>query len=156
LEKSQVRVRYTCVRDISRSDCWPFCVHVSSQLEWMNACTLLIKTNCLVYIFYVSCVSVFITGGSLIPTIWGLSLGFCIPSKKGDPSPSPERCILLPGCGCPKVWLVTIFQICKWTWTPEFLDSAGKRALKTGTTMTVQVLCTNQDKKHQEGDQVMS
>jgi hypothetical protein len=46
-------------------------------------------------------VSVFGTGGSLIPTIWGLSLGFYIPSRKGA-----------AGCSGPEVLArVTTFQI---------------------------------------------
>jgi hypothetical protein len=68
LDKSQVRGKYNCVRDIRRSHCQPFCAHVSTQLEWIHACTLLIKRNCLVKIFSVSCVSVFSTRESLIPT----------------------------------------------------------------------------------------
>jgi hypothetical protein len=63
-------------------------------------------------IFFVTCVSVFGTRGSLISTIWGLGAGFYIPSRKD--SPSPGRRILLPGCGSPEVWLmVTIFWICE-------------------------------------------
>jgi hypothetical protein len=46
LDKSQVRRRYSCVRDIRRSHCRPFCAHMSTQLEWIHACTLLTKRNC--------------------------------------------------------------------------------------------------------------
>jgi hypothetical protein len=55
LDKSQVRGRYNCVRDIRRSHCWPFCAHMSAQLEWIHTCTLLIKRNCPVKIFYLVC-----------------------------------------------------------------------------------------------------
>jgi hypothetical protein len=41
---------------------------VSAQLEWVHACSLLIKRNCLLKIFSVSHISVFGTGGYLIPT----------------------------------------------------------------------------------------
>jgi hypothetical protein len=51
LDKSQVRGKYNCIRDIRRSHCWPFCAWVSAQLEWVYACPLLIKRNCLVKIF---------------------------------------------------------------------------------------------------------
>jgi hypothetical protein len=137
LDKSQVRGWYNCVRDIRRNYCQPFCVHMSAQLEWIRACTLFIKRNCLVKFFSVSRVSVFSTSGSLIPTIWEPGPGFYILSKKGGPGPSLRRSILLPGCGGPKVRPVaTTFWICKWTWTPQFLDNEGKRALKTETMAT--------------------
>jgi hypothetical protein len=74
-DKSQVRGRYNCIRDIRRSHCQPFRAHMSAQLEWIHACTLLIKRNCLVKIFCL-CGSVFGTRGSLIPTIWGLIQDF--------------------------------------------------------------------------------
>jgi hypothetical protein len=43
LDKSQVRGRYNCIRDIRKSHCQPFCAHRSAQQEWAHACTLLIK-----------------------------------------------------------------------------------------------------------------
>jgi hypothetical protein len=55
LGKSQVGGRYNCIRDVRRSHCRPSCAHVSAQLEWVHACTLLIKRNCLVNIFCLSC-----------------------------------------------------------------------------------------------------
>jgi hypothetical protein len=67
-DKSQVRDRYHCVRDIRRSHCQPSCACVFAQRGSAHAFTLLIKRNCLVKIFY-QCVSVFGTGGSLIPTL---------------------------------------------------------------------------------------
>jgi hypothetical protein len=56
LDKSWLRGRYNCVRDIRRSHGWPFCALVSAQLEYVHACTLLIKRNCLVKTFCLSCV----------------------------------------------------------------------------------------------------
>jgi hypothetical protein len=41
--------------------------------------------------FSVSHMSVFGTGGSLIPTVWGLNPGFYIPSRKEGPGPSLGR-----------------------------------------------------------------
>jgi hypothetical protein len=55
----------------------------------------------------------------------------------GGPSPYPGRHVLLPGCSGPEVLLTTTFQICEWTRTPEILDSMNKRALKTGTVVTM-------------------
>jgi hypothetical protein len=137
LNKSQVRGRCNYIRDIRRSHCPPFCAHVFAQLEWIRACTLLIKRNCLVKIFSVSPVSVFCTRRSLIPTIWEPGPGYYIPSRKRDSGPSLGRCVLLPSCSGPKVWpMMTTFWIYEWTWTPEFLDNACKRALKTGTAAT--------------------
>jgi hypothetical protein len=69
LDKSQVRSRCNCVRDIRRSHYQSFCAHMSHSVEWICACTLLIKRNCLVKIFSVSHVPVFNTGRSLILTL---------------------------------------------------------------------------------------
>jgi hypothetical protein len=69
MDKSHIRGRYNFVRVIKRSHCQPFCAHVSAQLKWIHTCTLLIKRNCLVKIFSVSCVSIFGTKGSLIPIV---------------------------------------------------------------------------------------
>jgi hypothetical protein len=155
LDKSQVRGRYSCVRDIRRSHCQPFCAHMSAQLEWVYACTILIKRNCPVKIFCLSCVcfqhwSVFNSNNL------EAYLGFYIPSRKGGPSLSLGRCVLLPGCEGPEVRLrVTTFWIFEWTRTPEFLDNVGKSALKTGTVTTTKVLCRNQDKKRHRSDQVI-
>jgi hypothetical protein len=135
LDKSQVRGRYDSVRDIKRSHCQPSC-----------ACMLLIGSEHMLAPswsreialsrFSVSCVSVFGTGESLIPTIWGLVWDFTFRMGRGSCS--------FPGETCPAAWLqrpevglrTTTFGICKWTQTAEFLDKAGKRALKTGTVVT--------------------
>jgi hypothetical protein len=68
LDKSQVRGKYDCVRDIRRSHCQPLCACVFAQLEWAHARTLLIKRK-LPCQDFVSYVSVFGTGVSLIPTL---------------------------------------------------------------------------------------
>jgi hypothetical protein len=52
------RGRYNCIRPLMRCHCQPFCAHVSTQLEWICACTLLNKRNCLVKISFVFPVSV--------------------------------------------------------------------------------------------------
>jgi hypothetical protein len=54
LDKSWVRGRYNSIRDIRWGHTGPFCVHVSAQLEWTHACTLLIKRNYLIKIFCLS------------------------------------------------------------------------------------------------------
>jgi hypothetical protein len=58
LNKSQVRGRYNCVRDIRRSYCQPFCARVCSA--GVSSLHLLIKRNCLVKIF-LSLVCLFLT-----------------------------------------------------------------------------------------------
>jgi hypothetical protein len=77
--------------------------------------------------------------------------------QEGGPSPSLGRHALLPDCSSTGVQpRMTIFWICKWTQTAEFLDNMSKRALKTGTAAITYVLCINQDKNGQGGNQVMS
>jgi hypothetical protein len=67
LNKSQVRGRYKCVRDIRRSHCQPFCAFVLlSWNEHMPASSW--SREIALSRFSVSCVSVFGTRGLLIPT----------------------------------------------------------------------------------------
>jgi hypothetical protein len=82
LDKSQVRGRYNCIREIRRSHCQPFCVYMFAQLEWAHLHPL-DQEKIALSRYSVSCVSVFGTGGLSIPTIWWLDPGFYIPSGKG-------------------------------------------------------------------------
>jgi hypothetical protein len=155
LDKSQVRGKYNCVRDIRRSHCQPFCAcMLLSWSEHMLAPSwsreiALSRFSLLCVCFQHQRVS---NSNNL-----GFRPGYYIPSGKRGPDPDPERCVLLPNCSSPEIWpRAMTFQICEWTWTAEFLDKVGKRSLKTGTAVTTWVLCTNQDKKRHWGDQVMS
>jgi hypothetical protein len=70
LDKSQVRGRYDCIRDIRRSHCHPFCAWLAcllSRSEHMLALSW--SREIALSRFSVSCVSVFRTGGLSIPTI---------------------------------------------------------------------------------------
>jgi hypothetical protein len=70
LDKSQLRGKYNCVRDIRRSHCQPFCAcMLLSWSEHMLAPSW--SREIALSRFSVSCVSVFSTRGLVIPTIWG-------------------------------------------------------------------------------------
>jgi hypothetical protein len=77
LDKSQVRGRYDCLRDIRRSHCQPFCACMFAQLEWAHICTLLI--------FCLLCVC-FWYWGINNSNNFGLGPGFNIWSEKGVPA----------------------------------------------------------------------
>jgi hypothetical protein len=62
LYKSQVRGRYNCIRDIRRNHHWPFCS------AGMNTCLQPFDQKKLPCQDFV-CLSVFSTGGSLIPIV---------------------------------------------------------------------------------------
>jgi hypothetical protein len=120
-----------------RSHCQPFCGHMSTQLEWIHACILLIKINCLVKIFCVSHLSVFNSNNL------GTCPEFYSPSGKPPPSPlqppiptsclSLGRSVLLLGCGGPWLWPpATTFWICKWTQTQNFLTTQVKELWRQG------------------------
>jgi hypothetical protein len=113
MDKSQVRGRYNCLRDIRRSHCQPFCASVFAQLERAHACTRLIKRKLpcqdflsLICLFFApECCQFQKSGGSS-------RISHSI--QEGGPGPSLWRCILLSDCGSPKVWLrMTTFQICE-------------------------------------------
>jgi hypothetical protein len=85
LDKSQVRGRYNCIRDIRRSHCQPFwaCV-LLSRSEHMLAPSW--SREIALSRFSVSCVSVFSTRRLSIPTILGLGPELYIPSRKSVPA----------------------------------------------------------------------
>jgi hypothetical protein len=89
LDKSHVRGRYNCVRDVRRSHCQPFCACVLlSWSEHMLAPSW--SREIALSRFSVSSVSIFSTRGLSIPTIWGLCLGFYILLGKEVPA-LPQR-----------------------------------------------------------------
>jgi hypothetical protein len=91
LDKAQVRGRYNCIRDIRRNSCQPFvfaCLLSGSEHmlapSWSREIALLR--------FSASCVSVFGTGGSLIPTIWGFVWDITFRPGQGSPAlPQGDR-----------------------------------------------------------------
>jgi hypothetical protein len=89
LDKSQVRGRYNCIRDIRRSHCQPFCACVLlSRSEHMLVPSWSRETA--LSRFSVSCASVFGTGGLSVPT-----------DRRAEPGKSVPECTCAPSACLP-------------------------------------------------------
>jgi hypothetical protein len=105
LDKSQMRGRYNCIKDIRKSHCQPFCLLVC--LAGVSTCLHPPDQEKLPCQDFLSHMSVFSTRGLLIPTIWRLDPEFYIPSRKGVPA--------LPR-GDVSCCLVVVAQRFSWGW----------------------------------------
>jgi hypothetical protein len=127
LDKSQVRGRYDCVRDIRRSHCQPFCACMLLNWSKHMLASSWSREYWLLKIFCLLCVC-FGTRGLTSNNLeaWSRILHSV---QEGGPGPSPGRRVLLPDCG--NFLDLRMNLDCRISW------QRGKRALKTGTAATM-------------------